>query len=216
MSERDTFLRAIGEAWDDPTPVLVFADWAEEHGTDDPALLRWYGWHVMPALARVRSNPPHASNGVRDRAGKAVGRHPQKDVLLRCAAVALCRRPAVWDGDGKEEVRSAVAQCRSLALGLGSETARAREFRRANAAAEALVAEIEAAHAAGQFDLVHQVANRMRVHLLAADLLAEKPHLARTAVAHRALIPVPLTQHAAERGWQAAVYAALAAVPPLL
>ena len=58
MSERDTFLRAIGESWDDPTPVLVFADWAEEHGTDNPALLRWYGWHVMRYVIHPEASDP--------------------------------------------------------------------------------------------------------------------------------------------------------------
>lgn len=216
MNERDSFLRAIGEAWDDPTPILVFADWAEEHGTDNPHLLRWFAWHVMPALAGVPRKCGRASNGDRDRAAKAVGRHPQKDVLFRCAAVAFCRRPAVWDGVENESVRVAVARCRLLALGLADAATRDREWRRAHAAANAMTTPITTAYAAEDFVLVGQLADRSRAFLLAAEVLAERPHLVRASVANRAIIPVPLDLHPDERAWQAAVYAALAAVPPMV
>ena len=78
MNERDTFIRAIADAWDDPTPVLVFADWAEEHGTDNPALLRWYGWHVMPALAGVPAAVREPKVGF-GQARNTLRRHPQGD-----------------------------------------------------------------------------------------------------------------------------------------
>ena len=216
MSERDIFVRAIADAWDDPTPVLVVADWAEEHGTDDPPLLRWYGWHVLPALAKVPAKCPRASNGDRDRAAKAVGRHPLKDVLFRCAAVAFCRRPAVWDGVENERVRSAVSLCRMLALGLAADATRAREFRRMNTDAEALTSELVTAYGGGNINLVSQLSDRARAYLLAAEVLAEKPHLVRGAVANGALIPVAPDRRDTERAWQTAVYAALAAIPPLV
>ncbi|HUR52653.1 MAG TPA: TIGR02996 domain-containing protein [Gemmataceae bacterium] len=215
MKERDTFLRAIADAWDDPTPVLVFADWAEEHGTDDPPLLRWYGWHVMPALAAVPKTCPRVSVGVRDRARKAVGHHPQADQLFRAAAVAFCRRPCVWDRDGNDIFRPAVELARLFALGFVPDAARLRAYRRADAEANALTYQIETVYISGDHAQVTRLSSRMWGNLLAKDILSEVPGVTGPGLAHRTSASAGPEHAPTERGWQAAVYAALAAVRPL-
>jgi hypothetical protein len=78
--EDSTALRlAIAEAWDDPSPVLVCADWAEERGVANPALLRWYAREVLPVLASVPAVCPPGHTGGRDRARKAL-----RPFLLLC------------------------------------------------------------------------------------------------------------------------------------
>ena len=104
VNERDTFIRAIAEGWDDSTPVLVFADWAEEHGTDDPALLRWYGWHVMPALAAVPDTCKPSGDARWASARKSLRKHPLAGVLSNFVVAAFCRRPCVWDGESSENL----------------------------------------------------------------------------------------------------------------
>jgi uncharacterized protein (TIGR02996 family) len=208
MTERDTFLRAIADAWDDPTPVLVFADWAEEHGTDDPPLLRWYGWHVMPALAAVPAKCPRASIGVRDRARKSVGHHPQADQLFRAAAVAFCRRPCVWDRDGGNTFRPAVEMARLFALGFVPDVVRLRAYQKADGEANALTYQIETVYISGDQAEVTRLSARMWGNLLAKELLSEVPSITGAGLAHRTSACAGPEHTPTERGWQLAVYEA--------
>jgi uncharacterized protein (TIGR02996 family) len=211
MSERDAFLHAIGEAWDDPTPVLVFADWAEEHGTDEPPLLRWYGAHVMPALAAVPDRCPPATEEERGLARDAIRPHPQADALLRLAALHFVRRKCVWDRRGIEPARDAARVVRLRIFRLIHDDVRWHDFMRVDAESRALLSAAAAAAIGGEASEARRFGDKAWVVLLARELLdAAGPVVAvRTALAEGA------DREPAERGWQAAVYRALAAVPPL-
>ena len=211
MSERAAFLRAIGESWDDATPVLVFADWAEEHGTDEPPLLRWYGGHVMPALAGVPPRCPPATEEGRNQARAAIRPHPQADMLLRLAALHFVRRPCVWDRREVEPVRGAARVVRLRVLRLVHDDVRWHDFMRVNAELRATRAAIAAAYLGGELSNALRLEDRAWAYRLASDLL----DAAGPGVAERAALAA-LSKHDAERGWQAAVYEALAAVPPLV
>ena len=230
MDERAAFIRAIAAAWGDPTPVLVYADWAEERGLDNPTLLRWYANKVMPAVAAVPGDCGPGESLGRSRWGRVLRPHPQAEVLYRLAAVAFCRRPCVWgiltgppnpkDPRGGEHAAAAIASvvvARLYAIGLASvrqrQDADRNRSRCAVAAAAArdpdeddpaVFAGITAGDAAGW---------------VTADRASEAAHYAalhaRNAACYTALAKGTdrFEAESAEYGYQQALYRALSRIP---
>jgi hypothetical protein len=126
-------IRLIAESWEDPWPVLVFADWIEERG-GDPALLRWYAREVMPAILAVPAvcppSEPYTARLRRSCGSRTLRPHPNGGTLTRLAVVAFCRRPFVWDRLRETPGRLAVTVARFLALGMTTASDR-RAVRRA-------------------------------------------------------------------------------------
>jgi hypothetical protein len=212
VEERAAIIRAIAEGWDDPVPVLVLADWAEERGTDDPQLLRWYASAVMPAVASVPSAVAPAHTAERDRARKSVRAHPQAGVLFQLAAVAFCRRPLVWDRDGLPPFpgRQAVAVARLFALGLATAGEKRAVLKAATAALREARASLPWWTLADK--ALKPVAREMLTHRVAELLMdAAGPAVARCAYgfadSNEAVV--------IELGYQTAIYKALARVSPL-
>jgi hypothetical protein len=233
VEDAGPIIRLIAESWDDPVPVLVFADWAEDHGGANPALLRWYAREVMPTiLATPADCPPLVARVTNRESGrKSLLPHPNADILLRLAAVAFCRRPFVWNRLLENPVRQAVTVARFFVLGMATAADR-RAIRRA------------VHHAQQEFST--RIRKLEQEQFLATGVLQPLPpatarpflqeffslHLARILMIDTGPPAGPavatcfgwLTDgdlpsanaYAQERGYHKALYEALATVPPLV
>jgi hypothetical protein len=215
-------LRAIAESWDDPSPVLAFANWAEERRIADPPLLRWYARAVMPAVASVPADCPPGPTAGRDRGRKALRLHPDAGLLSRWAAVAFCRRPCVWDQLPQVPGRQAVTVARLGALGLASAAERKALLKAAVGAEKEARSrlytlcrpEVRASFAPPSLadEALKPVTRELCIHRLVASLMdAAGPAVAR----HVYRFADTYATVRAEMGYQKAVYEALARVPPL-
>jgi len=217
MEESTAHIRAIAESWDDPLPLLVFADWAEERGCADPQLLRWYAKQVMPMIGSIPAACPPAPTSRRDRARKTFRSHPDNAVLSQLAAVAFCRRPIVWARLPPTPGRQAVTFARLAALGLAT-AAEKKDLMKASVSAEREARSRlndlhrQFASLAQADEATKSVGHEFAAHHLARLLIEGAGH-AVARCAYR--FATDYESVLAEMGYQMAVYDALAQVPSL-
>lgn len=222
MSDRDAFIRTIAEECDAPLPVLVYADYAEENGLDDPELLRWYGFEVMPALAAVPLDHAPATDSARERARRALRPHPQAELLQKLATVAFRSRPEVWNSLQLEVTREAITITRLAAIGLATPDERRAILLKAvavekslNERAPGLERDLREFQTNTDRERAQERVSEHRLLLSEAIFAREIADAAGPSCSVRALWGEPPGTRARMKGWQTAVYLALANVPPL-